>query len=75
MLPGSVDPALAASMLSAGFGAEQPGRLDDQGASLCTAVSWRSAPPGSYDYAGSGMSLKQSRSRQASCSERLHTGR
>ncbi len=42
MLPGSVDPALAASMLSAGFGAEQPGRLDDQGAlheHLCSAKS------------------------------------
>ncbi len=39
MLPGSVDPALAASMLGAGFGAEQPGRLDDQGASLCVADS------------------------------------
>ena len=32
MLPGTVDPALAASMISAGFGADQPGRLDDQGA-------------------------------------------
>ena len=38
MLPGSVDPALAATMLSAGFGAEQPGRLDDQGAFMLRLV-------------------------------------
>ena len=43
MLPGVVDPALAASMLSAGFGAEQPGRLDDQGA-LQAASVLRSTP-------------------------------
>ena len=39
VLPGVVDPAMAASMLSAGFGAEQPGRLDDQGARDCTQAS------------------------------------